>query len=59
MQVQPGETFSDEAGTWEVITRPTSGRGGKNVTVKVQTRTLREEGWPAYERVAVIRLRPP
>jgi hypothetical protein len=59
MQLQPGDTFADEAGTWEVVTRLTSEGGGKNVTVQVQSsgdpRTLREQRWPAYERVTVTR----
>jgi hypothetical protein len=59
MQLKPGDTFTDEAGTSGIIGRPITPRGGKDVTVKVQCpgdpRTLREQWWPAYERVTVTR----
>ena len=47
------DTFTDEAGTWEVVGHPTSPRAGKSVVAKVQRPgdpgTLREQCWPAYE----------
>jgi hypothetical protein len=59
MQLKPGDTFTDEAGTWEIVGRPITQGGGKDVTVKVQCpgdpRALREQWWPAYERVTVMR----
>ena len=36
MQLKPGDTFTDEAGPWEIVGRPVTERGGKDVTVKVQ-----------------------
>jgi hypothetical protein len=59
MELRPGDTFTDEAGTWEIVGHPTTQRGGKDVTVKVQRpsdpRSRREQWWPAYERVTVAR----
>jgi hypothetical protein len=59
MQLEPGDTFTDDAGTWEVVGRPTTQRGAKDVMVKVQRSgdpgTRREQWWPAYERVTVTR----
>ena len=59
MELRPGDTFSDEAGTWELVGHPTTQRGGKDVTVKVQRpgdpRSRREQWWAAYERVTVKR----
>jgi hypothetical protein len=42
MQLQPGDTFADEAGTWEVVTRLTSEGGGKNVTGRSRAPAIRE-----------------
>jgi len=62
MVLRLGDTFTDEAGTWEVVGRPTTQRGGEEVRVKVQRpgepATLREQRWPAYERVTVMRAAP-
>lgn len=64
LSVQPidlrlGDAFTDEAGTWEVVGRPTTQRGGKKVRVMVQRPgepvTLRERWSLAYERVTVMR----
>ena len=56
---EPGDIFTDEAGTWEVVGRPTTERAGKQVKVSVQRPgdpgTLREQWWPAYDRVKVTR----
>jgi len=54
----PGDRFTDGAGTWEVVGRPSSQRGGREVKVEVQPpgqpETLREQ-WLAYRRVTVTR----
>ena len=59
MELRPGDRFTDESGTWEVIGRPSSQRGGKEVKVEVQRpgqpETLRERRWPAYRRVTATR----
>jgi hypothetical protein len=59
VQLRPGDTFTDDAGTWEVIGQPRSQRAGKNVMARVQRPgdpgTLREQWWQAYERVTVRR----
>ena len=59
MELRPGDTFTDEAGTWEVVGRPTMQRGGKDVKLRVQHPgepvTLREQWWPAHLRVTVAR----
>jgi hypothetical protein len=59
MDLRVGDRFTDEAGTWEIVGLPSTQRGGKEVKVMVQRveepRTLREQWWPAYHRVTVIR----
>jgi hypothetical protein len=59
MQLQIGDRMSDSTGDWEVVGRPDTTVGGKNVNVRVQradkpgvteTRT-----WGAYEKVSVRR----
>ena len=60
MNLRLGDTFTDEAGTWEVVGHATTLRGSKDVKVNVQRagdpRTLREQWWPAYVRVTVTRI---
>jgi hypothetical protein len=62
MELRPGDRFTDEAGTWEIVGRPTTRREGKEVEVKVQRlgepAMLRDQWWPAYERVIVTRAAP-
>jgi hypothetical protein len=59
VQIRPGDRFTDDAGTWEVVGQPRSQRAGKSVVARVQRPgdpgTLREQWWPAHERVAVTR----
>jgi hypothetical protein len=60
MKLRLGDRFTDEAGTWEIVGSPSTQRGGKEVKVSVQhdveePGTLREQWWPAYRRVTVIR----
>jgi hypothetical protein len=59
VQLRPGDTFTDEAGTWELVGQPRSQRAGKSVVARVQRPgdpgTLREQWWQAYERVTVRR----
>jgi ABC transporter substrate binding protein len=59
VQLRPGDIFTDDAGTWEVVGQPRSQRAGKSVVARVRRpgdpATLREQWWPAYERVTVKR----
>jgi hypothetical protein len=59
VQLRPGDTFTDDAGTWEVVGQPMLQRAGKSVVARVQRTgdpgTLREPWWPAYDRVTVMR----
>jgi hypothetical protein len=53
------DTFTDDAGTWEVVGQPRSQRAGKSGVATVQRPgdpgTLREQWWRAYERITVKR----
>ena len=59
VQLRPGATFTDDAGTWEIVGQPRSQRAGKSVVARGQRPddpgTLREQWWQAYERVTVRR----
>jgi hypothetical protein len=59
MDLRLGDRFTDEAGTWEIVDPPSTQRGGKEVKIRVQRveepGTLRDQWWPAYRRVTVIR----
>jgi hypothetical protein len=59
VQLRPGDIFTDDRGTWEVVGQPRSQRAGKSVVARVQRPgdpgTLREQWWQAYERVTVRR----
>jgi hypothetical protein len=47
VQLRPGDTFTDDTGTWEVVGQPKSQRAGKSVVARVQRPgdpgTLREQ----------------
>jgi len=58
IQLKPGDRLADESGEWEVLGRPYSTAGGKNVHVRVQrvgggTQVVRL--WGAHEKVSVRR----
>jgi len=58
MSLRPGDRLADESGEWEVLGRPYSTAGGKNVHVRVQrvgggTQVVRL--WGAHEKVSVRR----
>jgi hypothetical protein len=57
VQLRPGDTFTDDAGTWEVVGQPRAQHAGQSVVARVQRPgdpgTLREQWWRAYERVTV------
>jgi hypothetical protein len=59
VQLRPGDTFTDDAGTWEVVGQLKSQHAGQSVVARVQRPgdpgTLREQWWRAYERVTVKR----
>jgi hypothetical protein len=59
MELRLGDQFTDEAGAWEVVGRPSSQRGGKQFKVEVQRpgqpETFRAQWWPAYQRVTIAR----
>jgi hypothetical protein len=59
MQLQIGDRYTDEAGEWEVVSRPVSFRGGKSVRARVQVPgrpdTEREDTWEAHQRITVRR----
>ena len=59
MQLQIGDTFSDESGDWEVIARPYATAGGKSSHVRVQRvdkpGVTEARTWGSYEKVIVIR----
>jgi hypothetical protein len=59
VQLRLGDTFTDDAGTWEVVGQPRSQHAGKSVVARVQRPgdpgTLREQWWQAYEKVTVMR----
>jgi hypothetical protein len=59
VQLRLGDTFTDDAGTWEMVGQPRSQRARKSVAARVQRPgdpgTLREQWWQAYERVSVTR----
>ena len=60
MQLEPGDTFTDEVGVWEIVGQPMLQRAGKSVVVRVQrpgdAGTLRAQWWPAHEeKVKVMR----
>ena len=63
MNLRIGDTFTDNAGTLEVVERATTERGGKGVRAKVQSPgelwTRREHWWPAHEKVTVTRRAAP
>jgi hypothetical protein len=63
MELRVGDRFADEAGEWEIVGRPVTKRGGKDVHAQVQRpadpASRREAIWPAHERLEVRRtLRP-
>jgi len=59
MLLQIGDKFSDESGEWQVVARPYTSVGGKNVNVRVQR--VEKPGvpemrmWGAYEKISVQR----
>jgi hypothetical protein len=59
VQLRPGDTFTADTGTWEIVGQPRSQRAEKSVVARVQRPgdpgTLREQWWQAYERVTVTR----
>jgi hypothetical protein len=59
VQLRPGDTFTDDAGTWEVVGQPKAHHAGQSVVAKVQRPadlgTLREQWWRSYERITVKR----
>lgn len=59
MQLQVGDHYTDEAGEWEVVSRPVSFRAGKSVRARVQVPgrpdTEREDTWEAHQRITVCR----
>ena len=52
VQLRPGDTFTDDTVTWEIVGQPRSQRAGKSVVVRAQRPgdpgTLREQWWQAY-----------
>jgi hypothetical protein len=61
MQLQVGDSFTDEEGEWEVVVRPWTTRGGKLVHATVQQpgdpSTKHDKNWGAHERLAIRRAR--
>jgi hypothetical protein len=59
VQLRPGDTFTDKAGTWEVVGQPKAQHAGQSVVARVQRPgdpgTIREQWWRAHERVTVKR----
>jgi hypothetical protein len=59
MQLQVGDRLRDESGEWEVIGRPYTTAGGKNLQVRVQRvdkpGVTETRLWGSYEKVTVIR----
>jgi hypothetical protein len=58
MELQVGDRFTDYAGEWEIVTRPTVTHGGKTLRAKVrQPGQLieREMNWPAYVKIEIRR----
>lgn len=59
MQLMIGDRFSDEAGEWEVASRPHTTAGGKVAHVRVrrvdQPAIVEERTWGAHERLEVRR----
>src|SRR2546430_17683922 len=59
MQLQIGDRMTDSTGEWEVVGRPYTTLGGKNVNVRVQRvdkpGVTEIRGWGAYEKVSVRR----
>jgi hypothetical protein len=50
MELQVGDRFTDYAGEWEIVTRPTVTHGGKTLRAKVRQpgqQVEREMNWPA------------
>lgn len=63
MDLQVGDSFTDETGEWEVVSRPVSMRAGKVVRARVRRRddaaVTRDVTWPAHEKVTIQRPMPP
>ena len=59
MELQIGDRLADETGAYEVIGRPYTTNGGKDVHVRVKRVDNAEvtmiRNWSAHERVTVIR----
>jgi hypothetical protein len=59
VQLRPGDTFTDDAGTWEIVGQPKAQHAGQSVVARVQRLgdpgTLREQWWRAHERITVRR----
>jgi len=59
MQLQIGDRLNDSTGEWEVVGRPYTTVGGKNVNVRVQRPdkpgVTETKMWGAYEKVGVRR----
>jgi len=63
MNLRIGDAFTDATGTWEVVGRPTTQRGGKGVKATTQSpgepQTRRDHWWPAHEKVTLTRRAAP
>ena len=58
-EIQIGDRFTDEEGEWEVVSRPATLHGAKNLRARVsrveQPATERDVTWPAHARVDIRR----
>jgi len=47
VQLRPGDIFTDDRGTWEVVGQPRSQRAGKSVVAVIRERSASSGGRPA------------
>jgi len=59
MEIQIGDTLTDQGFEWQVLTRPAALHGGKSLRARVQRaglpETERDMTWPAHVRVEIRR----